>query len=63
MNSRYENMKSTLVITNLTIDELGKLFGERLMSRLMDEDSMSFNVFFNWGDYRRREKSNLRLIK
>lgn len=66
MNSRYANMKSTLVITNLTLVELSSLFGERLMSRLLDEDSMSFNVFFNWGDYRRREKSiqkDLKVLK
>jgi len=50
MNKRYENMKPTVMISNLAVEELTAFVGERVMDRMNEGGGMIFA--FTWGSYR-----------
>lgn len=49
INERYQEMKSTILISNLTKDELTEYLGERVMDRFRETGAV---VAFDWGSYR-----------
>lgn len=51
INGRYENMKSTIVISNLAMAELEKYLGERVVDRLREGGGRA--VLFDWPSHRR----------
>jgi DNA replication protein DnaC len=51
INGRYENMKSTIVISNLAKDPLTEYLGERVVDRLREGGGKM--VVFDWPSYRR----------
>lgn len=52
INGRYENMKSTIVISNLAMVELEKYLGERVVDRLREGGGKM--VVFDWPSFRRQ---------
>lgn len=50
LNERYENRKSTILISNLTVPEVKEYLGERIFDR-MREDGGRF-ITFGWESYR-----------
>jgi DNA replication protein DnaC len=52
LNARYANQRPTILIGNLTADELEEYLGERIMDRLLESGSAV--VPFTWESYRRR---------
>lgn len=52
INGRYENMKSTIVISNLAMDKLSEYLGERVVDRLREGGGKM--VVFDWPSYRRQ---------
>ncbi len=50
LNSRYEEMKPTILITNLDIERFTKAVGLRIASRVQHDGVI---VPFTWGDYRK----------
>lgn len=55
INSRYAEMKPTIIITNLKPTEIPEYLGERAVERLLEGKSRL--VPFTWGSYRRDAKS------
>jgi DNA replication protein DnaC len=53
LNERYENRKSTIMMTNLSVDECRAFLGERVFDR-MREDGGRF-VAFNWESHRGKQ--------
>jgi len=51
INKRYEQMKPTIVLSNLAPAPLEKVLGERVISRLKETTRM---LTFQWEDYRAR---------
>jgi len=49
INQRYAGMKPTILLSNLTVDELGSLLDFRVISRLREVNK---RVVFNWADHR-----------
>ncbi|WP_442592491.1 ATP-binding protein [Parapusillimonas sp. JC17] len=52
INGRYENRRSTIVISNLAIDALTQYLGERVVDRLREGGGKL--VVFDWPSFRRR---------
>lgn len=52
INGRYENRRSTIVISNLAMTELEKYLGERVVDRLREGGGKV--VAFDWPSYRRQ---------
>lgn len=52
INSRYEDMKPTFLISNLTEKDLEKYIGERVVDRFHENHGAVF--VFNWDSYRRK---------
>jgi len=52
INGRYEQMKPTLVISNLAKEALGEFIGERSIDRLRENGGRL--VVFDWASYRRQ---------
>lgn len=52
INGRYEQIKPTLVISNLAKDSLGEFIGERSIDRLRENGGRL--VVFDWASYRRQ---------
>lgn len=50
LNERYENRRPTLLLTNLTTQEVKVFLGERIYDRLRDDGGVC--VPFDWGSYR-----------
>ena len=50
INKRYENIKPTILITNLNWENLKTLLGERVIDRMLD--SKGLKVLFNWHSHR-----------
>lgn len=50
MNTRYERMLPTILISNLTPSEISDAIGERLTDRLVEGGGA--NIIFNWSSYR-----------
>jgi DNA replication protein DnaC len=51
INGRYERMKPTLLISNLSVNELGSFIGDRVMDRLREGGGKV--VVFDWNSYRK----------
>lgn len=51
INKRYEEMEPTIIMSNLTMDELKKFIGERVIDRMREGGGMVFA--FDWGSYRK----------
>lgn len=51
INSRYENMKPTFIISNLTSEDLSKYIGERTVDRFYENNGAVF--IFNWDSHRK----------
>jgi DNA replication protein DnaC len=51
MNERYEQRKSTLLLTNLTAKEAEDFLGERIFDRLREDGGRV--IAFNWGSHRK----------
>lgn len=49
-NARYQNMKPTIVISNLNIKQLKDALGERIVDRLKEGGGLILG--FNWNSYR-----------
>lgn len=49
INGRYEDMKPTIMISNLKLDEFTKAVGQRISSRIQHEGKL---LPFTWSDYR-----------
>lgn len=49
-NARYQNMKPTIVISNLNINQLKDALGERVIDRLKEGGGLILG--FNWGSHR-----------
>lgn len=52
INTRYESMKPTILISNLALDELAGFIGERVIDRMNDGGGCT--LAFTWGSYRSR---------
>lgn len=52
INGRYENMKSTIVISNLALEPLKEYLGDRVVDRLREGGGKM--VVFDWDSYRRQ---------
>ncbi len=50
LNGRYENMRPTIVISNLSPEEIVSFLGERVVDRLQEGGGST--VVFNWDSYR-----------
>lgn len=50
INGRYENCRSTILISNLAIQSLTEYLGERVVDRLREGGGRM--VLFDWGSYR-----------
>lgn len=51
MNGRYEESKPTIILSNLKMDEIGSVIGERVVDRLRECNKA---YWFNWESYRAR---------
>lgn len=51
INGRYEKMKSTILITNMNIEDLEKCIGTRVLDRLREGGGRA--ICFDWASYRR----------
>lgn len=51
INTRYEEMKPTILISNLSQDELAQYVGERIIDRMKEGGGAM--VVFDWGSYRK----------
>src|SRR5690606_20967905 len=51
INGRYENLRPTIVISNLAKGELSKFLGERVVDRLREGGGKM--VIFDWPSYRK----------
>jgi len=52
INSRYEKMVPTIIISNLALDEIKQLISERSVDRITDGGGGT--IVFNWQSYRNR---------
>lgn len=52
INTRYEQMKPTILISNLPLDELSAFIGERVIDRMNDGGGCT--LAFTWDSYRSR---------
>lgn len=52
INDRYEWMKQTIVLTNLTMEELNVVLGERILDRFREGGQV---LVFDWKSYRGRK--------
>ena len=52
INKRYESIKPTVVLSNLTLAEIAEVMGERVVDRLREGGGIP--LIFNWGSYRER---------
>ena len=52
LNERYENRRPTLLLTNLSLDDVKSFLGERVFDRLREDGGEA--VPFNWESYRGR---------
>lgn len=52
INGRYEEMKPTIIISNLAKDSLGQFIGERVIDRLREGGGKL--IAFDWASYRRQ---------
>jgi DNA replication protein DnaC len=55
INSRYENMLPTIIISNLAIEEISQLISERSVDRITDGGGGT--LVFDWGSYRNRSSA------
>ncbi|NHX33749.1 ATP-binding protein, partial [Escherichia coli] len=53
INTRYERMKPTILISNQTREELGAFIGERVIDRMSDGGGCT--LAFTWDSYRSRK--------
>ena len=51
INTRYEQMKPTILISNLSEQELGIYIGERVLDRMMEGQGAI--IAFDWESYRK----------
>ena len=51
LNERYNNLRSTIIISNFLAQDLSKYLGSSVVDRLMDNNGAI--VPFNWASYRR----------
>ncbi len=51
INTRYEKMKPTILISNLPLEELSAFIGERVIDRMSDGGC---TLAFTWDSYRSR---------
>jgi len=51
LNRRYENVKPTIIVSNLDDEELTKCLGERVIDRL--KEGGGARIGFSWGSYRK----------
>lgn len=54
LNGRYEEMRPTIVISNLTVEELQKYLGDRIYDRLRDNGGAVLS--FQWKSWRQRSE-------
>lgn len=50
INERYENLKPTIILSNLTIDEIKQFLGERVFDRLRENGGKAF--LLDWPSHR-----------
>nr|WP_108943311.1 ATP-binding protein [Morganella morganii] len=55
INTRYEKMKPTILISNQTREELSLFIGERVIDRMSDGGGCT--LAFTWGSYRTRKNA------
>lgn len=55
INTRYERMKPTILISNQTREELGAFIGERVIDRMSDGGGCT--LAFTWDSYRSRKQA------
>lgn len=55
INTRYEQMKPTILISNQTRDELSEFIGERVIDRMSDGGGCT--LAFTWDSYRSRKQA------
>jgi DNA replication protein DnaC len=55
LDTRYARLRSTILVGNLTADELEDYLGERIMDRLCEGDAAV--VSFTWPSHRRSERT------
>ena len=62
INDRYEAMKSTILISNLTVKQIEDTLGHRSVERFHENNSKV--LIFNWKSYRRQQSAaQLRVAK
>lgn len=52
VNKRYESIKPTVVLSNLTLAEISQVMGDRVVDRLREGGGIA--IEFDWGSYRER---------
>lgn len=55
INGRYNDMKPTILISNLDTTELGEFIGERVIDRMCEGGG--YTLAFDWESYRRRAQA------
>ena len=55
LDNRYEYLKPTIITSNNNLTGLGKIIGERIISRLYDRESENAIYKFDWEDHRRKK--------
>lgn len=51
INERYENLRPTIILSNLTLEEIKSYLGERVFDRVRENGGKAFVL--NWDSYRR----------
>jgi len=54
LDHRYEFLKPTILTTNLNLEQLERVAGERVVDRLHDQESGNKVFVFNWKSHRRK---------
>lgn len=61
INDRYEARKSTILLSNLTVKQIGDAIGERAVERFYEDGSKV--LVFNWQSYRKMNSTALQVVR
>lgn len=61
INDRYEAMKSTILISNLTLQQMETVLGARTMERFHENGTKA--LVFNWKSHRRSNSTALQVVR
>lgn len=56
LDHRYEHLRPTILTSNLSIKQLEKIVGERIIDRCLDQESENQVLLFEWESYRKEAR-------